>query len=268
LPEDIGNGVGRRLVAITDLKPGTGSERIAETMTTVLTAEIGSHEGLKALSRNELKAIIAHQADAAMLGCESVNCMADIAKLADAELVVSGSVERIEDAYVLSLTLVDPSGPRVLERQQATWRSSPDEMIAVVRPTVQRLLAGPRTASLMGKLEIIAPADAKLVIDGKDVGKSPLPAPIADLSTGVHRLDVLKDGFEPWHKDVAVGSNETTLARAELIDVPFYSQWWFWTATGGTVLAAGGVTAGLIGYGILDAVNHEAPHIIVGGSSK
>jgi hypothetical protein len=42
-----------------------------------------------------------------------------------------------------------------------------------------------------------------------------------------------------------VAWRETTIARAELVDQPFTQKPWFWLATGGAVLLAGGTAAGI-----------------------
>jgi hypothetical protein len=241
-----------KLAAVLDLRAGPGSEKIAQALTTVLTAEVGALPDTRAVSRTELKAILAHQADASLLGCESVNCMADVAKLADASLVVSGSVDQVQDAHVLSLTLVDPSGPRILERQEVAWRGDPDEMLSLVRPYVDRLFAGAEASQRAGSLEVFAPAGALVVIDGKEVGRAPLAAPVHGLPTGAHALLVSLEGHETYKHDVIVTRNETAIARVELIEEPLTSQWWFWTAAGGTALVAVGVASGLTAWGIVE----------------
>ena len=105
-------------VAVLDLKAGPGTEGIAKALTTLVTAEVGAQRGYRAVSRNELRAILSHQADQRLLGCEEAQCLADIGKLAQARRVIAGSIEtsRIDgaaadgtagDATVLSLVLVE-----------------------------------------------------------------------------------------------------------------------------------------------------------------
>lgn len=238
----------RRLVAVLDLKHGPDTEGAARALTAVLTAEIGAMAEYRAVSRNELQSILAHQADAALMGCESVNCMADIAKLVDAQLIVSGSVEKLDQAYVLALTLVDPSGPTILNRQEVSWRGSSDDLVSLVRPYVDRLFAGPAAANFVGQIEIFAPDGALAFIDGQAVGAAPFKGPIGPLSTGVHTLYVSKDGSIPYETPIVVSRGETAIARIDLVEEPFYTTWWFWgTAAGSTALiVAGGATAGAL----------------------
>ena len=260
---DIGTGVGRRLVAVLDLKANEGAEKLSEALTTVLNADLGGRDGLRAISRNEVKSVIEHQAEAQLTGCASVNCAADLAKLLDAELVVAGSVDVIEDARVLSVSLIDPAVPQVLTREQIAWRDDPDEMIAAIRPVVDRLLAGSGAAALGGTLEVFAQGGTMVVVDGKEMGQTPLPSPLS-LSVGIHRVLLSQGGFETQSRDAAVAHRENTILRAELVEEPFYTQWWFWTATGGGLLAAAGVAVGVTTYGVLENAKNQPPRLVLG----
>jgi hypothetical protein len=256
-----------RIVAVLDFKPGLGAEGTAEALTTVVTAEVGARAGLKAISRNEIKAIVANQANAALLGCETPACAADLAKLANADLVIAGTVERLGAAHVLSMTLIDPSVPAVLDRQEVAWRGAPDKMVGLARPYVDRLFAEGKAASYEGALEVFAPDGALVVVDGKELGRAPLAAPVRGLASGVHTIDVARDGFDSHHGEVIVARNETTIARVELVEQPFYTQWWFWGATGGAVLVAGGVVAGITTLGILEAAKDKPASVVLGPSA-
>ena len=260
---DIGTGVGRRLVAVLDLTGNSGAEKLSEALTTVLNADLGAREGLRAISRNEVRSVIAHQADAQLTGCASVNCAADLAKLLDAELVVAGTVDVIEDARVMSISLIDPAVPQVLTREQIAWRDDPDEMIAAVRPVVDRLLAGGGAAALSGSLEIFAQGGTLVVVDGKEIGTTPVQAPL-NLAVGVHRVLLSQSGYETQSRDAAVANKENTILRAELVEEPFYTQWWFWTATGGGLLAAASVAVGVTTYGVLENAKSQPPRLVLG----
>ncbi len=260
---DVTSGVSRRLVAVLDLRANESAGKIAAALTTVLNADLGSREGLRTISRNEVKSVIEHQATSQLLGCESVGCAADLAKLLDAELVVAGSVEVIENAHVMSVSLIDPTIPRVLGREELAWRGDPDEMITVVSPIVDRLLAGARAGVLQGTVEVFAPDGAAIIVDGIQVGLSPLsPVPT---SVGVHQVLVTKDGYEPATHTVAVGVGVNTIVRTQLVEQPYYTQWWFWTATGGGLLAAAGVAVGVTTYGVLENARTQPPRAVLGG---
>lgn len=246
----------RRLVAVLDLKAGPAASAQANALTTMLTAEVSAQDGVRAVSRAELQAILVHQSTAQLVGCDDPRCLADVAQLAKADEVVSGSVERVDGATIVNLTRIfagnDGEEPRIVSRQQAVWRGSDDELLLVTRPLVQRLFDAAGAHSHVGALEVLVPAGTAVVLDDQDVGAAPT-AVVRDLPTGVHRLRLRKDGFVEKHVDVIVGRNETTIVRVELEEIPLWSQPWFLATAGGVALVAVGSTAGIVVYAIANA---------------
>jgi hypothetical protein len=222
----------------------------------MLTAEVAGQKGMRAVSRNELQALLTHQSTAQLVGCDEPKCMADVAALVKADFVVSGSVEKLEGATVVGLTLMSAGGdgqdPAIVARQKAAWRGTDNDLLLVVRPLVQRLFDAQNAHTHVGAAEVFAPEGATLVLDDKAIGTAPVAA-IRDLPTGVHRLMVQKDGFADEAVDLVVARNETTIVRVELEEIPLLSQPWFWATAGGVVLLAGGTAAGITTYAILNA---------------
>lgn len=248
-----------RLVAVLDLKAEENARSKANALGTILTAEVSATTGYKAVSKNELASIIAHQANAQLTGCEDPRCMASIAHLANADMVISGNVEVLEGATVVGFTLVDVSdvenGPQVAARQKVSWRGSDDELLLVVRPMVQRLLDARNAHTHVGHAELFVPEGAEIIVDDKSLGTAPMQA-IRDLPTGVHSVKILKDGYSPEQIDLVVARNETTIVRADLEAIPLTDQPWFWAAAGGVVLLAGGTATGI---GIYALSNQQPP---------
>jgi TolB-like protein len=246
----------RRLVAVLDLKGCEGAAAQAGALTTMLTAEVSAQDGYRAVSRNELQALLAHQSTAQLVGCDEPRCMADVAHLVNADFVVSGSVEKLEGATVVGLTLMDAgtdaAGPTIVSRQETAWRGSDDELLLVMRPLVQRLFDARNAHTHVGAVEVFVPEGARLVLDDKDLGTAPVSA-IRDLGTGVHRLQVAKDGYANEVVDLVVSRNETTIVRVDLEEIPLLEQPWFWATAGGVALVAAGTAAGITTYALVTA---------------
>jgi TolB-like protein len=242
------------VVAVLDLKAAGGADAQAQALTTMLTAEVAALPGLRAVSRNELRAVLTHQADAQLTGCAEVQCMADVAHLVSATSILSGEVQRLNGATALSLTLVDVASgeARVVARQEAAWRGSDEDLLLLARPLVQRLFDHENAAAHTGRVELLAAPGAQVVFDGKDAGVTPLAAPFVDVPTGAHRIGLRKDGFAPLDLDVVVARGETTVARGELREIPLTEQPWFWWTAGGVVLVAGGAAAGVTALAFLN----------------
>jgi hypothetical protein len=255
-------------VAVLDLKANGDVVGVAKALTTLVTSEVGSHRGYTAVSRNELRAVVAHQTDQQLLGCDEPRCFADIGRLAQAGRVIAGSVERGEGGVVVfSLTLVDPEGPVVLDRVAYTWRSAPDDMVELARPAVDRLLLGAEAATFTGDLDVLAPAGATVVVDDRELGAAPV-APVRGLGIGVHRVQVRKPGFVPWDADVAVSRGETHVVQVDLVDEaslqPWYARWYVWGSALAGVVVVGGTAAGIATWQYLST----PARVVVGGPAK
>lgn len=245
---------GRKLVAVLDLRPsGETAAPTATAMTTMLTAEITALPGFRSISRNEIKSVLAHQADAMLAGCNEPRCAADVAELVKADLIIAGELSVVADATVVTLSLIDVAGeggPQVVARQDASFRGAESDVLLLARPLAQRLLDGPNAQNHTGVLEVFTHSGATIIVDGKEVGVAPAPA-LRDLPTGVHTLEVQQAGHLPAKLDVIVSRNETTISRVELMEEALTDQPWFWAAAGGVVLLAGGTAAGITTWAML-----------------
>lgn len=258
----------KQLVAVLDLKGSEGASAQASALTAMLTAEISAHDGFRAVSRNELQALLTHQATAQLVGCDEPRCAADVAHLANADFVVTGAVEKLEGATIVSLTLMDAGGGEgasIAGRQKAAWRGDDAELLLVMRPLVQRLFDGANAHTHMGNVEVFVPEGAMLILNDKEVGTAPRSA-LRDLPTGVHQLKLMKDGYSDETVDLVVSRNETTIVRVDMEPIPLTSQPWFWAAAGGAAVVAVGATAGIVGYAALTAT--PPPSRVVLGKSE
>ncbi|MDP2342620.1 MAG: PEGA domain-containing protein [Deltaproteobacteria bacterium] len=243
-----------KLVAVLDLKPsGVGAESAAGAFTTMLAAEVAGLDGYKSISRNEIKSILSHQADAQLAGCAEIRCAADVAQLVNADVLITGQLDKVGGASVVSLSLIDAGasdgseGPAVLSRQEFAFRGPDDMLLTLARPLVQRLFDGANAGTHLGTMELFTEDGATVILDGKEIGAAPLP-PVRDLPTGVHTVMITKGGRVTQTFDVVLARNETTITRVELVEESLFEQPWFWAAAGGAVLVTGGAAAGITLY--------------------
>jgi hypothetical protein len=204
----------------------------------------------------------------ALARCGGENtCLAAIGKRLSVQVVVTGNVAQLGDSHVINIKAVDAvSGKEVRRIRSDPLRGTPDELIDAVRVAAYRLLAPER---LLGSVTVLADiAGAEVRLDGRPVGKTPLPRPIARIPLGVHRLEVVADGYSPFADDVEVRFQKTTrvlvtlaaeavrprldLARrrqAEPAPRRWYNSTWF--------LVGAGVAAVVIGASVGYALSRE-----------
>lgn len=193
-------------------------------------------------------------------------CLAEIGDKLGVDVVLYGSVAALGDSYVVNIKAVDSKTGKQLRRiATEPLRGSPDELIDEIRVTAYRLLA---PEQLLGGVNVLTDMiGASIRIDGKEVGKSPLPGPITRLALGEHKLAVVADGYMPFEETITVrfqkatrvvvrlvvegsegGSTAITTGPARTVvrpaATPWYSSKWVYLGVG----VAAGVLGGYVGY--------------------
>lgn len=185
-------------------------------------------------------------------------CLAAIGKKLGVEVVVTGTVGSLGDAYVLNIKAVDVATAKQLQRIQSDpLRGSPDEMIETVRVAAYKLLA---PAQIHGAIQIQTDlVGASVTLDGKSLGKTPLPnqGVVVKQALGNHALRVEAPGYSPFEDQVdvhfqkvsqvvvrllpsteTIGTGKTVVVEKK----PFYTRTWF--------IVGAGVAAVLLGAAI------------------
>jgi len=91
-----------KLVAKGGVEPAT-----VDILTDALVGELRKHSGLAVVSPSEIGTLIGFEKEKQLLGCTDSGCLAEIAGAMGADRLVSGSVGRLGQSSVVSLTLLD-----------------------------------------------------------------------------------------------------------------------------------------------------------------
>lgn len=193
-------------------------------------------------------------------GCGSEpRCLISVGKALGVDVVVAGNVAALGDAYVVDIKAVDVASGKELARVASEpLRGDPDKLIERVRVAAYKLLA---PGALRGAIGLLVDLDgAEVWLDGKKVGVTPLPRPIAGLSLGKHQLEVRARDYAPARRAVKVRFQKTSRVVVSLSgeppaprvplapppeSPPFYRSKWFWGAVGVGVAAV--IAGALIG---------------------
>jgi len=194
--------------------------------------------------------------------CGGANtCLSKIGKRLAVDVVVSGNIGALGDAYVLNLKAVRAADAVELARVESDpLKGNPDELIEAVRVAAYKLLA---PAELVGQILILADVEGATVeLDGKSIGKTPVAAPIGKVSLGTHKLRVVGEGYTEFKEDIRVRFQKTTrvivrltpgsggptvvLGKPKARPKEWYEKTWFYVAVGVVAVVAGGA----LGYGL------------------
>jgi hypothetical protein len=205
-------------------------------------------------------------------------CLVQIGKKIGVDVVVTGSVAALGDSYTLNIKAVEVGSGKQLRRIATDpLRGSPDELIEAVRVAAYRLLA---PNQLHGSVIVLSDlVGATVSLDGKVVGKTPLPAPVAKLALGRHALHVEADGYLPFDDTLDVRFQKSTRVVVRLAarggdgqpvsalpqprdrraDGPWYTSPWGYVAVGAAAVLVGATVGWALGDDDVTDCSGSAP---------
>jgi len=137
--EPVADGEGRRAVLVLNLRPlGIAPERAAP-VTAQVVEHLATYADLDVVSVAEIDALARHQRSLSKVGCEDESCIAELSRLANAQLALSGSVGVVGQQVVINLSLVDTEtsrsvghGNRVVDSLDSVvrWVSTAEPLIS------------------------------------------------------------------------------------------------------------------------------------------
>jgi hypothetical protein len=227
---------------------------IVDQLERILRAELERVVG-KLPSRSEVERVAV--SNPKLAGCTAdPACLQPLAKQLHSDRIIAGNVGGLADSYVVNLKLVENG--KELRRVTATLHGSSDELISEVRVAAYRLAAPEK---LVGAIDILTDVPgATVFLDDNTTGLTPLPGPLKQISVGVHKLRVEREGFSTFEEDVPVRFEKTTqvvvrqsatTAKARRAmrragEKPVYTKWYFWA----TIVTGAILTGMVVGYTI------------------
>jgi hypothetical protein len=186
--------------------------------------------------------------------CDGGNCLARAASALEVGFLVVGSVDEHDKTYEITLELVNgrsgvPIGTN-RERCEICGVEEAGEKVGLAASALRaRLEALARTPARF--IIRSRPTGARVVVDGDDVGRTPLDH---ELSGGVHRIELSAEGFDPLARTVTAVSGVDETRDYDLVPLPtkfpFAKAGW-----GALVLGVAALATGIAG---VVADGHEA----------
>jgi hypothetical protein len=153
--------------------------------------------------------------------------------------------------------------------------SSPWVDAPMHRSALEQALAGVRTH--IAVINVAGPAGAEVTMNGKPVGRLPLPEPI-HVAEGPLRVEATALGHQPWTLDVTVAGGRDFNVTVSLVPIsppplpvvtpppvpepppePSTSNWKRWTGVGLLALSAGVLTTGIVWLVVADSGTCDPP---------
>lgn len=165
-------------VAVYDLAVAEVEPRLARLVTNMLVVELRKLQGVSVVSMEEVRSMLAYEADKQLLGCsEGKTCHSSIGEALGVDQILVGELGVVGDQSNVSLRRIDQAQARALDG--FTIRLAPEggeEFLAAVGPAVEKLF--PDLPLKPGSTRGVPPEIAL------QVSPPPLP-PWATVTTGV-----------------------------------------------------------------------------------
>lgn len=214
-PGAVSSASARPTLAVLDLEDRGAGKESAQSLTEVVTSSLAGLGVFDVLSRADIEQMVRFEQDRQLLGCNSdASCIAELGGALGVGLLVTGSIGKVGERFLLTLTLTDAQQGRVRAREQREIASVDElarETDKAARAVVRELLEG-RTGSLVLKC---SESGAEVELDGKLVGTTPYAR--QTVAAGPHRLRVSKRGFITWSRDVEVSMTEPLVVDVSLV---------------------------------------------------
>jgi hypothetical protein len=126
-PAEVGEAASRR-VLVLDLKSSDGDKVLAATLSLLVAEAVTREPNISVTSGQDLQTLIARSAAKQEIGCDETMeaCIAQLADALDADIVVSGTVARLEDEILVSLTAYDSRAQAAIARATARGQTAKD----------------------------------------------------------------------------------------------------------------------------------------------
>lgn len=130
-----------QIVAL-DLRPAGGvSPSLTAALNPLVITALSRRDGMSVVAQSDVRALLELDANKQALGCDDTTCMTDIADSLGAELLVASTLSKVGKKYVVTMTLIQVDGAKVLRRSVGEARGGESVASTAVESAVHNLFA-------------------------------------------------------------------------------------------------------------------------------
>lgn len=203
-------------IALWRLKPLGLDAATADRLEILLRAETSRLEGFSLQTKKRTEDILRRPRNAELRECGGETaCLCEIGKELGVDKLVTGVIGGLGDDYTFDLKLVDISSCREERRINEALSGREDLLIGAIRGALYKLVA---PGLFVGSIGIDVPVEgARVLIDDRQVGVTPLAAPVSGLKPGSHKLQIEKEGLSTFEDSVPVRFQAVTRVKVDLV---------------------------------------------------
>jgi len=232
-------------LAVLPLIPKGTEKTEADSLTQIMAAEINQIEGINVISQDDIKAMLDKVNINSELACmDDVRCVVEIGAAFGAAKLVTGSVGKVKDSYIISLQLIDTRKAEVENRVLESFYGDRNELKYAVKIGVYALFgidvrANPGNVDFTFNVE-----KGELNLGDRTVPLENSHYENEAILPGRYTLKVIPEDedYIPLNTDIYIAPGATNVRSFNLLEkpVPWYKSWWFWTSAGVVITATAG----------------------------
>lgn len=127
-------------IVVWRIEPKTGvSDKEADTISGIVTAEVGRVSGKKTVGENEMKALIVGEEMKMSCGAEDTACVAEIGAALGAPESITGTISKMGDYWILTLQRLNVRNVEVIARYEKRIKGDVNLLIETIPVAVKEL---------------------------------------------------------------------------------------------------------------------------------
>jgi hypothetical protein len=200
---------------------GVEDPKLAAALTDVVQGVYATDARRITIGRDDIARVLDLEADKQAMGCDTDKCLAEVGQALDAARIVTGSLDKLGDGFMVTMSEIDAKTLEPIARGQERVRNDENELVEAVQRLATDLVhrAGLGSASRLfgnaGSVEIASdPRGARIILSGTEMGVT--PTKIDNVATGTQKLRLIRDDYEPVEVEVPVYAGGTTKVTAEM----------------------------------------------------
>lgn len=245
-------------IAVVDFANRGADDVLVQECNSRVNAELHKLGVFKVTSKDDIRAMLSHEKEKSLLGCEDASCLAEIGGALGVEYLVTGTVARLDRRVTIDLRLINIRKGSVDNVQRQTVEGGTASDVVDRAGDAAIALVSKLFHARQGFLALVCDeAGAVVKVDGTETTTTPVQGRLT-LPFGPHIVEVSKTGFLTFRERITIQPNQGVEKQVSMVPSPDFIEDYesrnskiragAWIAT---IVAAG--AAGTAGYFAIDA---------------
>ncbi len=203
-------------IAVTDVSGDHAlSVDFSATLLSAIAEEIDTLGPFRAITADEVRAVLAQEIERQRAGCDTVGCWAELGGALGAQYMVMTRLNKVDDVYLVQMQVLETQTVRTEARVAREYRGGPLGLVELMGEALRELMANLLERHAGWLRVTVSEENATIMVDDRIVGVSPLPEPLK-LPAGPHLVEVEREGFVHFRREIRIEKDDSHLVSVLL----------------------------------------------------